>query len=510
MINEPNYDVVKQRRLMLELDLFPILQTIQIHHFSPFILRYNPHRIHRIIMKDSVDADLIPQITEFHERIIEMRLFCYETVVDLSIFHNLERIILKVHLNRPCIIRFQNCTDVEFLNSIHEYNFDLIVVEFTNSNDLSTCIKIPNIFSKCLICFDTWFNGIDPNVIILKNNWLLFDQYEDIQNIINLYFPSSISIAPNFTTSYINHLTQLQSISISNNSQYILPLTITSLTHCDNCENINELYQLKELHISECSTSIIVPKEVTSLVLNSCNTNETNFQDSSCVKKLLITKSIPSFDIGSFYSLTSLVLQNVHLDNSFQQLDNLLTLELIHCTIHNDINCIIPKSLQNLKCEMNQIPTLHPLTSLVVNCDYSNNVIDITSLQSLKDITFKKCSNLTFQLPQSVEYLSLDFSYSFLKTFLLTSQNITIYLPTSLSFLLLNNSVNVEIPNIKSIPLNCFALNKSIFNVLQLNSTLKQLFINNNATISMDDLRKFPLLKNIESDSFYLRSSTIN
>ncbi|KAL7714286.1 Uncharacterized protein QTN25_008186 [Entamoeba marina] len=171
-----------------------------------------------------------------------------------------------------------NFIDMDFVKSISSFNFHKIIFEFTDKQSLEKVVMVDNIFYKATICYQEWYFGINPNVVLLLNgqNQLTLHASSKFQPcFIDDYYPCSIKIKGiNNSVMDLTLNTYIQSIESTNAN--VLIKVPTSLTTLQNYQINNTFYscaKLEQLKISNYNSkqSIQLPTTITELALDNCN-----------------------------------------------------------------------------------------------------------------------------------------------------------------------------------------------------------------------------------------------
>ncbi|GAB1224131.1 hypothetical protein ENUP19_0175G0009 [Entamoeba nuttalli] len=542
----------EQSIFIKEVQLFPRLLAIKVSKFSSFLLHYNPQHIQQIIFLTEIDSTQLQFIGNLKEKITVLSLFIYDDFIDFSQFKNLQRISLRVHLSHSSLVEFfpntyqhlqfvlvnfQYYVDEEFINSLPLYLFDKIVLEFDTKNRLEYIISsIPFIFSRSTIVYKGYYTGIDERVIIRNKMWEL--SQEDIYQLeylpeeiinyhwfgenheeyingtqLNGFYKALKNYLPYFLVNGSGNIQKLQCLTnVKGFTPIQLPQSITSLDITINIPQqfgLDEFSSLKVLRITfqNANQNSFIPKQVVSYEQIGGMVQLNSFVD----VKLMKLQNVSSISLDNHcYKLTHLEVINSTFISPLSTTSSLKKLVLKKTHYQYDRSIFYPTTLTFLSCDFNEYYHLPLLHSLLLRFNKNNGYyVDISQQSSLQSLTLEECIKSTVLFPLSLSSITLDNCFLEqsitmshllnLQEITISSQNLSIQLPTSVRKLILDCSLNISIPNIHCLTLlSTFVLNKCYFNFYQLPKSICHLYIDNSMNVTDDILSLFPKLRNIE------------
>ncbi|EDR23662.1 hypothetical protein EDI_237490 [Entamoeba dispar SAW760] len=542
----------EQSTFIKEVQLFPRLSTIKISNFSSFLLRYNPHHIQQIMFLTEIDSTQIQFIGNLKEKITVLSLFVYDDIVDLSQFKNLQRVSLRVHLNHSSLVeffpntnqhlqfvrvKFQYYVDEEFINSLPLYLFDKTVLEFDTKDRLEYIISsVPSIFSRSTIVYTAYYTGIDERVMIRNRVWEFSQEdvhqleylpeeiinchwfgenYEEYSNDMNLngLYKALKNYLPYFLINGNGNIQKLQCLTnVKCFTPIQLPQSVTSLDITINIPqqfDLDEFDSLKVLRITfqNANQISVIPKRVVSYEQNGGIVQLNNLVDVEWMK----LQNISSISLDNrCYELTHLEVINSTFISPMSTVSSLKELVLKQTQYQYDRSIFYPTTLTFLSCDFNEYHPLPLIHSLHLRFNKNNSYyVDISQHPSIQSLTLEECVKSTVLFPSNLSSITLN--NCFLKQNItlshllnlqevtISSQNLSILLPTSIRKLTLDCSLNLSIPNIHCLTLlSTFVLNKCYFNFYQLPKSIRHLYIDNSLNVTDDILSLFPKLQNIE------------
>ncbi|ELP90058.1 hypothetical protein EIN_404520 [Entamoeba invadens IP1] len=530
-------DSVKANIFQHELELFPNLETVKIRFFTPFIMEYVPQTIERIYIEDTIDDDQLPCLEKIKNKIVSMKIFTYDNVIDLGQYPSLKQIEIRTFTKREnsegyllkffknvnhkmtlVKVKMEDFVDTEFLDNVDKLKIERVVVQPTKQKDVQTVLEHLSKLGRTTVCFGEWFEGLDDRVIVVGNaKWNFVDSKDQNVLIKNRLIPS-LTVTNQLTFD----LKQFDLHKIECTTCEVdclkLPVLLNELI-IDTCKvvNIERLSSLSGLTIVKSNT-IKVPKTVKFLKLQ--NIEKIIFSTDIKLQELY-TDTLEWIPKEVSQSVTSLSLMKpkqprwyyhnapnehkVKVDPCVDNLKYFNTLKNLQVMNINE-EVILPESvtsfttngtLQSIKnCSLREI-NFSQIAISACNFSCYTNLERATLELSVVLNDFMLPNSITKLTLTSKEKVNLDLTkYTHLYSLELSITDSIVILPINLHTLVLSVCINYLLPNIDKVNITDLVIFRTTFNLNKVATTLKRLFVDSyNAKFNKDALKRFPLLK---------------
>ncbi|EDR30146.1 hypothetical protein EDI_013560 [Entamoeba dispar SAW760] len=553
MINNPEEMTSVGYSFTKELQFFPFLETVKLTFFSPLILRCIPTSVKRIYLQKEIDDEQISCLLPLKEKIVELRLFTYDSPIDLEQFPLLTKISLRTHCSVPTTtnyleqfftnknhrfelvhLKMLKFFEESFIQTLNEYNIRLFVVDL---NDLNQIRKVLDISTRCVrdikICCNSWIKGLDPKVVITNNNWTYQQNYQFEELLKERYIPTiSVTKLHEINLKKFDFLRSL-SFDKCKVDALNLPKEVNHITLKESeVLHIEQLTDLQEFILINCTSLSSLPVHCTKLKMDQCSFNIPKIPVDNELKELDLFKS--NIDISYFKNLTSLCFNLVTINNNLPKMNQLKKLSFTQCVIKTQID--VPSSVTQfcISCMSDKMISLSEAKNIKrIKCVDIVNEVSLNEsyyhysmcqkvggqLQNvIESVDELICTPLTINdfmlIPNKIKKVILISQYSvngvipvvidlrswkdLNELWIETSDNKFI-LPTTLKKLLIKSCYNIIINNLEEVPLKEVYLESNTSIIPHLNPSVEKLYFDTyNKDVNIQLLKRFPHLFPIE------------
>ncbi|BFU25897.1 hypothetical protein CL6EHI_001170 [Entamoeba histolytica] len=552
MINNPEEMTSVGYSFTKELQFFPLLETLKLTFFSPLILCCIPTSVKRIYLQKEIDDEQVSFLLPLKEKIVELKLFTYDSPIDLEQFPLLTKISLRTYCSVPTTtnyleqfftnknhrfelvhVKMLKFFEESFIQTLNEYNIRSLVIDL---NDLNQIRKVLDISTKCIrdikICCSSWIEGLNSKVVTVNDNWtyqkniqfeeLLKEMYIPKLNVINL---QEINLKKfDFLRSLSFDKCEVDALNLPKEIHHIT-LKESDIFH------IEQLTSLQELILINCTFLSSLPIHCTKLKMDQCLFNIPKIPIDNELKELDLFKS--NADISYFTNLTNLCFNSIKITNKLPKMNQLKRLSFTRCVIKIQLDvpssvtqfCISTmsdkmislseaKNIKRIKCvdivneinldELYYYPVHQKVGNQLQNIIENANELICTPL-IINDFisTPNKIKKLILISQYSVHTISsmiIDLhSWESLNELWIETSDNKFILPITLKKLLIKSCYNISINNLEDILLKEVYLECNTSIIPHLNSSVEKLYFDtHNKEVNIQLLKRFPHLFSIE------------
>ena len=506
------------------------------------------------------------------EQIVELRNVIVKERINLEHFVNLKKVslILRNNIKISSIglkkerkyqlfkFFFNNYNDEEFIDQIEDYNVERIILIFDkkkyilsnhaiiNEIQRKQLEKYQQIQTNIILC-STFYHKLIPSDVIIYNR-----RHDELETkvvpipdeIINQYYPTSITIGLIKKKENISEQIEIEQINNENNEEiqtihqsnqqlentneeiqqneiihlkeinYDLSkypsiesiwndnynIKITFNNQCNfyygfytqSLLNTQSLQFLRSLYLTGVDQPITIPESVRVLQLVQCkNKIISNFNQMKVISMIICATPFQYEEINE--SIVVLIISHVQIKQTFHNLKNLKELSIYDCSIFPDIDSFYPQQLMSLSCSQQYLP--HE-TDIIKLRFASGRYLDIgkyNQLIELELLSLPKIKSLPSSLQSivlrhiKVPLLDLSKWKSIISVYFDGCIIQSVILPKQTKTLILEKS-QVSFKNLKNIELSSLLVHDSPIKLHHVNPHLKMLYYNNDHFV-FDDFK---------------------